>query len=121
MPMNTRDSMERLATFITEVSADEAQKKNLVSDPRAYFAEQGVFVPEDLEVEVHQNTPETFHLIFPPDPNELLQDESLTAIAGGKTAGSVATAGTTSTASCIPICWGCAATISSVGSVSTAS
>ena len=32
-----------------------------------------------------ENTPETFHVIFPPSPNQSLSDEALREVSGGTT------------------------------------
>ena len=48
----------------------------------------------DVDVNVVLNTHDTFHLAMPPDPNQALQDEALTAVAGGKTSGTASSGGT---------------------------
>ena len=108
---------EQISAFLFEVNKDEARRNHLVENPRVFLHEQGVVIPEETEVLVHANTRETFHLVFPPDPNEMLHDEALTAIAGGKTAGTAGTGGTASTASSITISWG---SVGSAGSIGTA-
>ena len=75
---------------------------------------------ESMDVKVHQNTPDTFHLVSPPDPNQTLADEDLMAVAGGKTASTVGSAGSASTASTLTICWGSASSAGSAGTAGSA-
>lgn len=58
----------------------------------------GIEIPPGIEVRIVANTQDTFHVVLPPDPNTDLSEEMLTAVGGGKSAGSVGTAGTVSTA-----------------------
>ena len=70
----------------------------------------------DATVRVKANDAATFHFILPPDPNMDLADESLSGVAGGARAGSLASVSTAATigCSCVP------STVGSAGSVSTA-
>ena len=67
-------------------------------------------------VRVKANDAETFHVVLPPDPNKALADESLSGVAGGARASTMASLGTAATfgCSCGP------STFSSAGSASTA-
>lgn len=105
-----------LSEFIMEVNNDEGRRQRLLDAPRTFLQDEGIFISDDVDIQVHMNTDEVFYLVFPPDPNEMLQDEALTAIAGGKCAGTAGTAGSASTASTLTICWGSASSAGSVGS-----
>ena len=48
----------------------------------------GLVLPPGVEARIAVNTADTFHVVMPPDPNSELSDEMLTAVAGGKSAGS---------------------------------
>ncbi len=56
-------------------------------DPKAALAAKGIDLPCD-EVRVAVDTPQTCHIVFPPDPNAIpnatLSDEALEAVAGGR-------------------------------------
>lgn len=66
--------------------ADPGFRRRLEADPAAAAAEQGLELPEGIrEVRVAENTPETFHVIFPPSPNQSLSDEALREVSGGTT------------------------------------
>lgn len=77
--------------------------------------EFGIPIPEGVEARVVEDTDDVTHVIFPSDPNQLLSDENLTAIAGGETVSSAACAGT---ASSFISCLGCIGCAGSVGSAS---
>ena len=53
------------------------------AEPRAVLSEHGIHVPPEQDVRIVANTAETFHLIMPPDPNSVLAEEDLAAVAGG--------------------------------------
>ena len=69
----------------------------------------------DATVRVKANDAETFHVVLPPDPNMALVDESLSGIAGGTRASSMASVTTASTVgcSCMPSTLGSAGCASS--------
>ena len=81
----------------------------------------GIVVPPDIEVRIVVNTPDTFHLIMPPDPNVELSDEALSMMAGGKSAGSAGTAGTAGCVSSASTTYGTVSSASSGGSAGSAS
>ncbi len=75
------------------------------------LSELGIVAPPGIEVRIVVNTPDTFHVAMPPDPNVDLSDEALSMVAGGKSAGTVGTVG----------CAGCVCgTFGSVSSAGTA-
>ena len=66
--------------------ADPDFRARLEADPAAAAAEQGLELSAGIrEVRVAENTPETFHVIFPPSPNRNLSDEALGQVSGGVT------------------------------------
>ncbi len=93
-------------------SSDEALLREIEERPKEVLRERGIDVPVDVDVNVVLNTHDTFHLAMTPDPNQVLQDEALMAVAGGKSAGTASSAGT---AGSIP------STASSVSSLGCAS
>ena len=53
--------------------------------------EFGMALPAGVEARVAENSDDVMHFVFPPDPNDSLDDESLGAVAGGIRASSAAT------------------------------
>lgn len=115
------ETVGNLAGFLADIGGDEEEKASLMDDPQRFFSEKGIFVPAGLEIQVHENTSDTFYMIFPPDPNEMLRDEALMAVAGGKTASTSGTAGTLSSASTLTLSWGTASSAACVGTMGCAS
>ena len=63
---------------------DPAFKAKLIADPKAALAERGLKIPEGLTIEVHENTPNVFHLVLPSTTaSSALSDDELAAAAGG--------------------------------------
>ena len=85
------------------------------------LSELGIAVPPDIEVRIFVNTPDTFHVIMPPDPNVELSDETLSMMAGGKSAGSAGSAGTAGSVSSVCGTYGTVSSASSAGSAGSAS
>ena len=63
---------------------DPGFRDRLAADPGDALAAQGMRLPAGIsEVHVAENTADTFHVIFPGDPNASLSDEALMDVAGG--------------------------------------
>ena len=59
-------------------------RDRLAADPSGALADKGMRLPSGIrEVRVAENTADTFHVIFPGDPNASLSDEALMDVAGG--------------------------------------
>ena len=83
--------------LVARTWSDPTFKARLLAEPGQTLAEQGIALPPDIEVRVHENTPTVLHLTLPPAPAEELSDEQLDAVAGGSTAGTAGSAGTVGT------------------------
>ena len=82
--------------IITRAMKDEAFRQQLLSNPRnAIESDQGVSLPANLMIQVHEDTPTTIHLVLPMQPSagepQELSEAELTMIVGG--AGPVASHG----------------------------
>ena len=117
-----RTNLERFHTFAARYREDSDLRARIDSgDLSDAIAELDLPTPpENIQVRIVADTPEVVHVIMPPDPNADLTDESLSAVAGGKTAGSAGCAGTASTFGCSTVP-GSVATASSAGTVGSAS
>ena len=65
---------------------DEALKARFMSDPKAVLAEHGIKVPDNIDVNVVENTDNTVHITMPAPPSGAthLSNEELSNAAGGK-------------------------------------
>ena len=79
----TRRELE--ANLIAKIWQDEAFKQQLMSNPKSAITEVGISLPENIEIEVIEETSNKFYLVIPQPPThqEELSDEELQAIAGG--------------------------------------
>ncbi len=80
----SRASLDRFESLARDFYENEALRARMVSDPRGVLLERGMNVPADVEIQVLMDTETTHHVVFPPDPNAALSDESLNVAAGGK-------------------------------------
>jgi hypothetical protein len=80
--------MKNVTAMLAPLLQDPAFKAKLIADPKAAFAERGLKIPEGLTIEVHENTPNVFHLVLPKTAaSSALSDDELAAAAGGWGAG----------------------------------
>ncbi len=79
----------------------------------------GLELPDGVQVKVVVSTDDHVYLAMPPDPNVDLDDEALTAIAGGSSSGTAGSASSVSTLSSFTAtigCLACAGTAGTAGS-----
>ena len=80
MSMKTRTELE--AELIARVSDDDAFRARLLADPKEAIREAaGIDIPEDFNIQVHEENSMTAHLVLPPSGR--LTQEELAAVAGG--------------------------------------
>lgn len=69
-PMGPRDYIN--AEFISRAWRDQDFRAALLRDPRAVVEQElGVRLPEHIQIQIHQETPDTLHFILPPPPAAL--------------------------------------------------
>ena len=90
------------------------------TEAHALLSRMGMELPPGMAIQVYANTEDTFHVVFPPDPNIELSDEMLVAVAGGSCASTVGSYGTASTVGTALSCVSSAGTASSVGTAGSA-
>lgn len=101
-------SLESLADEWKDDPSGRARADETV---RGLFSEQGIDVPNEVELRVVEDTRDVHHVIMPPDPNAALADEALSGVSGG--ANCVGSAGTASSVGTFISCIGSAGTASS--------
>ena len=86
---NPRQVLE--ARIIEKAWKDDAFRQELLRDPQGVAErELGVFIPEGLNIQVHEESPTTMHLVIPMNPaaqRTELSDRELEAVAGGHACG----------------------------------
>ncbi len=79
------DHQNALANLFAACWKDDALKQRFMSDPKAVLAEHGIDVPEDMNVNVVENTDTAVTITMPATPANAseLSDHELTTAAGG--------------------------------------
>ena len=114
-PAPLAPSAQPYLRLAAQARGDAGFKRRLLADPAAALAEQGLQLPPGVAVRVHESTPTLIHLALPPRPTDELSDEQLDAVAGGDTASTAGTFGSTSSFSCPGSTALCVATLGSAG------
>ena len=89
------ESQDALAKVFVACWQDEAMKERFKADPKAVLAEHGLQVPDQIMVDVNEDTDFHINLTIPTAPagDGELSDGELEAVAGGKGGGNRETAG----------------------------
>ena len=75
---NQEERNRQMQQIIAKCWSDEAFKEKLVADPHTTLAGEGVEIPEGVNINVHSNTADTFHLVIPAMPEDVeLSDKEL--------------------------------------------
>jgi Nitrile hydratase, alpha chain len=98
--------------LIEKAWKDDAFRQALVKDPQgAVERELGAKLPAGLQVKVLAETPDTFYLVLPANPDRApggqLTDQQLEAVAGGWTGSECGTCGANTCDTCYLTCFGC--------------
>lgn len=80
--MNPNDNPQIMSQLVAKAWADEAFKQQLLADPVAVLKAEGLTLPAGLTVKVLENTDQLYHLVLPPKPTEL-SDDNLDRVSGG--------------------------------------
>jgi|GEM_PF-1695590 len=71
------------AKIISKIWEDPKFKEEFMKDPRFYLQNEGIEIPENVKVVVHENTDEEIHITIPQKPTGELTENELKAISGG--------------------------------------
>lgn len=71
------------AQVIARAWADEGFKSRLLAEPAQVLREQGLAVPEGVEVRIVENTEKIVHFVLPAQPGDELSEEQLEKVTGG--------------------------------------
>jgi Nitrile hydratase, alpha chain len=83
----TRKEIEE--KIIAKAWQDNDFKQRLLSDPKHTLQEEGISLPDSIEVRVVEENANALYFVIPAQPSDIesLSAEELEAIAGGKAAG----------------------------------
>jgi hypothetical protein len=88
------ESAKKYGQVVAKAWEDESFKQRLLSQPKAVLTENGIEVPDNLEIRAVENTDDVLYITLPAQPSAELNDEQLEMVAGGATVGCAFTAGT---------------------------
>ncbi len=74
------DHAERI---IAKAWADDGFKAQLLANPAAVAAAEGIAVPAGVKIVIHENKPGELHVVLPAKPDAVLSDEVLEGVTGG--------------------------------------
>ena len=77
------DEMAQFVDFTRKYQESPELRARAETEPRAVLSEHGIRMSPEHDVRIVANTAETFNLVMPPDPNSVLAEEDLAAVAGG--------------------------------------
>ena len=77
------DELQPFVDFTRKYQDSPALRARAETEPRAVLSEHGIRLSPEHDLRIVANTAETFHVVMPPDPNVLLAEEDLAAVAGG--------------------------------------
>lgn len=81
--MNPEEFQKAYGKLVAKAWEDESFKAELLTDPMKVFKENGIEVPDGLQVRMLENTTDTMHFILPPVPSDELTDDQLTGVSDG--------------------------------------
>lgn len=64
-------------SIVEHLWQNPSSQEELIAEPKSYLRKQGVEIPENVEVLVHQGTADHLYLILPPDGTEMPQGNDL--------------------------------------------
>jgi hypothetical protein len=85
----SKSRQEFEADLVAKSWKDEAFKQELISNPKATISREfGTPIPDNIEVRVVEENPNTLYIVLPMKPADLegdgeLSDDALEAVAGG--------------------------------------
>ena len=75
---------EMQARILAKAGGDEGFRAKLIDNPKAVISEElGLYIPEGFDIQVHENTATTGHLILQPSEHLTESELELAVGAGG--------------------------------------
>ena len=71
------------AALVAKATEDDAFRKALMADPKTVVKQEfDIDIPDEIELQVHEDSSDTAHLVLP--NVSTLSEENLSQVAGGK-------------------------------------
>jgi hypothetical protein len=75
-----RDHADRI---IAKAWADDSFRAQLLADPAAVAAAEGIAIPAGVKIVIHENVPGELHVVLPAKPLAEISDADLEGMTGG--------------------------------------
>lgn len=69
--------------IIRKIWDDPTQKEKLLQNPRSVLKENGINIPENVAIHIHENAENAIHFVLPQKPPKDLSDDFLSHIVAG--------------------------------------
>jgi hypothetical protein len=81
--MRQPKGVEILDAVTARALSDKRFRNRLLKNPKAVLRKEGLEIPDDVEIVVHENTDDTIHLVLPSGPAQTidLEEVDITIIA----------------------------------------
>jgi len=80
---DSSSNIKKWTALVRRIWDDPSLKEAVLADPHKFLSDNGFEINESQTVEIHENTPNTFHLILPEKPSRDIPDEILSHIVAG--------------------------------------
>ena len=87
MISHQEEFQKKWAKIIAKAWSDPAFKKKLLENPKAVLVAEGISLPKELHVEIHESTHKVIHLNLPSKPESEMSEDTLLKIAAGASIG----------------------------------
>ena len=78
-------SKNKTEEIIIKAWKNPAFKKKLLQNPKAVFKEEGISLPETVQVRVYEDSPTLINFVLPPTPQHIdeIEEDEIKKIAAG--------------------------------------
>jgi hypothetical protein len=83
------DFQKKWAKMVSRAWSDEVFKKRLLQNPKEVLEENGLMIPADFRIKIHENIGKDIILVLPPNLEEDFSEEELRKVSAGKGFGSL--------------------------------
>lgn len=80
---DSSSNIKKWTALVRKIWDDPTLKEVVLADPHKFLSDNGFETKKSQTIEIHENTPNTLHLILPEKPSRDIPDETLNHIVAG--------------------------------------
>ena len=80
---DSSSNIKKWTALVRKIWDDPSLKQAVLADPHKFLSDNGFEISKSQAIEIHENTPNTLHLILPGKPSRDIPDETLIHIVAG--------------------------------------